>query len=135
MDEVQFERDKACYQQHSESFRNLNTQLWQVPIIAMTLTGGLWFGIHSAKMDNFISTAILLFCGFCDVLFIIILFRVRLIMSLLIEKITEFNPQYAITPNQTTKGNRLLRQDNLVVILFSSMLLFAAITSFIAALC
>lgn len=33
----QFEKDKICYEQHSESFRNLNNQMWQVPIIAMTV--------------------------------------------------------------------------------------------------
>lgn len=135
MDKIKFERDKACYDQYSESFRNLNTQLWQVPIIAMTLTGGLWFGIHTAQMDDFMSTAILSFCGLCDIMFIVILYRVRLIMSLLLEKIALFNPEFAIDTNNTNKGNSLLRKDNLVISLFSLMLLFAAMISFIVALC
>lgn len=135
MDKIKFERDRTCYDQHSESFRSLNTQLWQVPIIAMTLTGGLWFGVHTVKMDDFMLTAILSFCGLCDIMFIVILFRVRLIMSLLLEKISLFNPEFAIDTNNTNKGNCLLRKNNLVVYLFSLMLLFAAMISFLVAFC
>jgi hypothetical protein len=37
-----FEREKLCYEQNCEQMRSLNQIMWQVPIIAMTLTGGLW---------------------------------------------------------------------------------------------
>jgi hypothetical protein len=129
----QFEKDKVCYEQHSESFRNLNTQMWQVPIIAMTLTGGLWFGIFSGDIEAAQATWLLIFCGVCDLLFIAVLYRVRFIMSLLIEKISQFNPTYAINPKSLPKGNVLTRQENLVIGAFSTMLFLAAIVSFIAA--
>lgn len=124
-----FERDKICYEQHSESFRSLNNQMWQVPIIAMTLTGGLWFGIFSTKIEADVAAMLLLFCFVCDTLFILILFRVRLIMSLLIDRLTQFNPSYSISPSESHKGNYVTRQDNLVICLFSIMLLLAALIS------
>ncbi len=130
----QFEKDKVCYEQHSESFRNLNSQMWQVPIIAMTLTGGLWFGIFSGDIEPVSAIWLLIFSGLCDILFIVVLFRVRLIMSLLIDKLCEFNPTYAINPKSTQKGNALTRQENLVIGSFSIMLSLAAILSFIAAI-
>jgi hypothetical protein len=128
----QFERDKVCYEQHSESFRNLNNQMWQVPIIAMTLTGGLWFGVFSSNdIEKPIAAALLFFCGLCNVMFICILFRVRLVMSLLIEKLSLFNSGYAINPSQSNKGNYILRKENLVITLFSIMLGVSASISFV----
>lgn len=128
--ENQFERDKTCYEQHSESFRNLNNQMWQVPIIAMTLTGGLWFGIYSNELPESTAFWLLLFCGTCDILFIFILWRVRTIMELIIEKLKNFNPGYAIDPRSTKWP---LNQNKMVVIIFSFMLSFSALISFFAA--
>ncbi len=129
----QFERDKVCYEQHSESFRNLNTQMWQVPIIAMTLTGGLWFGILSGDVEVAPAIWLLIFCGICDLLFIVVLFRVRFIMALLIDKLSGFNSNFAINPKADQKGNWLIQQENLVIYSFSIMLALAAAVSFIAA--
>jgi hypothetical protein len=133
----QFERDRICYEHHSESFRNLNTQMWQVPIIAMTLTGGLWFGIVSSDLLNTHACAaklLLTFCGICDILFIMVLCRVRLVMTCLIEKLVLFNEGYAINPQESDKAGILTKIDKLVVILFSLMLGGAAVLSFLAAL-
>ena len=43
MNKENFEREKACYQQNFEQARSLNGQMNRVPVLAMTLTGGLWF--------------------------------------------------------------------------------------------
>ena len=122
----QFERDKLCYEQHSESFRHLNAQLWQVPIIAMTLTGGLWFGVYNTDLPNNAAAFLLLFCGFCDLLFILILHRVRYIMGQLIEKLALFNPSFSI---ETRSARWPLRKNTLVVWMFSIMLFMAALIS------
>ena len=37
----EFERSKLCYEQNFEHARTLNAQMNQVPVLAMTLTGGL----------------------------------------------------------------------------------------------
>ena len=127
-----FERDKAAYNQHSESFRSLNTQMWQVPIISMTLTGGLWFGIASSSINDYAAGSLFLFASICNILFIFILKRVRFIMELIIEKLTEFNPKYAINPKKSTKGTKFLRQDKLVISIFSIMLILSSSLSFTA---
>ena len=44
-EKMQFEKEKVCYEQNCQTFRSLNQLMWQVPIIAMTVTGGLWFGV------------------------------------------------------------------------------------------
>lgn len=129
----QFERDKISYEQHCESFRSLNTQMWQVPMIAMTLTGGLWFGVFSSDLTNTAATALYLFCALCDLLFILILFRVRLIMGLILEKLTLFNENYSISFEKSKKGIWLTKQENLVVITFSIMLGLASLISFFIA--
>jgi hypothetical protein len=46
---IQFERDKVCYEQNCEHMRSLNQIMWQVPMIAMTLTGGLWYAVATMK--------------------------------------------------------------------------------------
>ncbi|MGX5203206.1 hypothetical protein [Aliikangiella sp. IMCC44632] len=128
-----FERDKLAYQEHSQGFRHLNTQMWQVPIIAMTLTGGLWFGVFSSKINDYFASGLLLFAGICDLLFILVLHRVRFIMSLIIEKLKDFNPEYAIDPINSAKGNKLIKMELLVINVFSFMLLLASAFSFFAA--
>ena len=44
-----FEREKTAFQENASHLRSLNQFLWQVPTIAITLTGGLWFGV--TKID------------------------------------------------------------------------------------
>ena len=38
-----------AYEQNYEQFRSLNQIMWQIPVLAMTLTGGLWFGVSSIQ--------------------------------------------------------------------------------------
>ena len=127
---IKFEKDKIAYVQHSESFRHLNSQMWQVPIIAMTLTGGLWFGVFTSNMTDIFAGWLLVFAGLCDLFFIPILWRVRHIMSLLINKLNTFNPDYAIKPANSAEGNCLVKRDKLVVGLFTIMLFIASCISF-----
>jgi len=53
-------------------------------------------------------------------------------MELIIEKLTMFNPEYAINPKTSNKGTKLLRQDKLVISIFAIMLILASILSFTA---
>lgn len=119
----QNERDKICYQEHCESFRHLNSQLWQVPIIAMTLNGGLWFGLAKVKLTSELSSLLPFFCGVCDILFIVILHRVRFIMDQIIQKMTIFNPMYAI---DTKTAPWPISSNKLAVWCFTVMLMLAS---------
>lgn len=112
-DRLKFERDKACYNQQSESYRSLNSQMWQVPLLGMTLTGGLWFGITSSNVDDSMGAWILLFCGICDFLLILIIWRVRVILALIINKLNEFNIDFAIV-SKNAKTFSLFKIEKLV---------------------
>lgn len=91
MDEP-FERDKVCYEQNFEQFRSLNQIMWQVPVIATTLTGGLWFGAASVgRMPGF-QYLLLLLAAISNLGLIVVLTRVRFVMEAYLEAIKKFNP-------------------------------------------
>jgi hypothetical protein len=71
-----FERDRVAYQENAAHLRSLNQYLWQVPTIAITLTGGLWFGV--TKIDFALAkVGLLAFAAVADLLLILVIFRVR----------------------------------------------------------
>lgn len=86
-----FERDKVCYEQNCEHFRSLNQIMWQVPVIAMTLTGGLWFGASEVNIEGF-RFLLLLLAAFGNAALIIVLQRMRFLIQQHLEKIKEFHP-------------------------------------------
>jgi SAM-dependent methyltransferase len=71
----------AAFNQNAETFRSLNQLMWQIPLIAMTLTGGLWFGVSSARGSFWFQIALLLMAAAGNVGLIIILHRLRFIME------------------------------------------------------
>ncbi len=38
-----FEREKCCYEQNFQQFRAMNQTIWRVPLLAISITGGLWY--------------------------------------------------------------------------------------------
>ena len=71
-----FERDKTAFQENASNLRSLNQFLWQVPTIAITLTGGLWFGV--TKIDVILGKqGLLALAGLTDFLLIFVVLRVR----------------------------------------------------------
>lgn len=78
------ELELAAYNQNSETFRTLNALMWQIPLIAMTLTGGLWFGVSSLSKEDALALlrpGLLLLAGVGDLLLIVVLERLRHIVS------------------------------------------------------
>lgn len=93
MGDDDFQRALACYQNNFEQARSLNTQMSQVPVLAMTLTGGLWFG--AGVTENLFSElrfGLLLFAGFCNIALILAALRIRDVFHSYLEKIKEFHP-------------------------------------------
>ena len=135
---IQFERVKVCYEQNCEAFRGLNQLMWQVPVIAMTLTGGLWYGVATLKDMKTIKTLLLLLAALGDVAFIVVLVRVRAVMSAYLDKIKEFNtnsfPQ-AVFPGSIWSflGTEFAAKGEKVVVrTFSILLGLAALGSVVA---
>jgi hypothetical protein len=93
MSDNDFARDQACYEQNFEHARTLNTQMNQVPALAMTLTGGLWFGAGvTSNLDTEFRFALLIFAGLCDLALILAILRIRDVFESYLEKIEKFSP-------------------------------------------
>jgi DNA polymerase III epsilon subunit-like protein len=129
-----FERAKVCYEQNCQHMRSLNQIMWQVPIAAMTLTGGLWYAVATLSgVGMGIKYLLLLFAAIANSLLILVLRRVRLVMAAYMVKIKEFNPAgFAVTESQ--QARKWLKKDGLVANLFCALLGFAALMS-LAGLC
>jgi hypothetical protein len=85
---------EICYSQNFEQARSLNQQMNQVPILAMTLTGGLWFGAGvTESLDTRVRFLLLLFAGACNLALALVILRIRDVLESYFEKIEEFHPQ------------------------------------------
>lgn len=81
----------ATYAQNSETFRALNALMWQIPLIGMTLTGGLWFGVSKAESTPFFQLSLLALTAAGDIGLAIILLRLRYIMGLYLDWLKAFD--------------------------------------------
>ena len=86
-------REELCYVQNFEQFRNLNAQMNHIPALAMTLTGGLWFGAGATEnLDVEIRFALLMLAGFSNLALILIVYRIRDVLESYLERIEAFHP-------------------------------------------
>jgi hypothetical protein len=92
MTDSDYDRRKVCYEQNFEQARSLNLEMNQVPALAMTLTGGLWFG---AGVTNDIPVeirfALLLFAGLCNLALILAVLRIRDVLESYLERLQAFD--------------------------------------------
>lgn len=79
--------ESEIHQQQCEDFRALNTVFWQLPVIVMTLNGGLWFALASLDLTEMGQRYILMFAVLTDLAFIIALIRLRLLLAALLDRI------------------------------------------------
>lgn len=114
------EKDKAIFDQNCEDFRSLNEIMWKVPIIVITLTGGLWFGVGSMNIADQAKTSLLILAGIANLIFIAVLFRLRYVMNKILKEIKRYQ---GLQPGIAY----------VFVILFSGLLLFSACVSLYAA--
>jgi hypothetical protein len=125
-----FERDKVCYEQNCEHLRALNQIMWQVPMIAMTLTGGVWYAVASLPaMTKSLKYGLLVFVMVADVFLIFILQRVRSVMAAYLLKIEEFHPP-GFADTKSTQAIRWLKERG-VANTFCALLFIAAMMSFV----
>ncbi|MBI2261921.1 MAG: hypothetical protein HYU62_09705 [Caulobacterales bacterium] len=75
------------YEQRCAEFRSLNGFFWQIPLIVMTLNGGLWFAVASLDVTPVAKSAILCFAGIANLAMIVALVRLRGIMETLLAQI------------------------------------------------
>jgi hypothetical protein len=130
---VKFEREKLCYEQNCEHMRSLNQIMWQVPMIAMTLTGGLWYAVATVKgMDSIARIGMLGFSAIANVGLIFMINRVRNVIGFHLTKMEQFYPAGYV--NAGADRNRLpFFRNRGVCLTFSVLMGIAASFSVIGA--
>lgn len=97
---------KESYVQNYQQFRALNQIMWQIPVLAMTLTGGLWFGV-SRVSENFWFAALLLSTAiFGNIALAIVLRRFRYVMGCYLEWLEEAYPPGFVAANGEGNENK-----------------------------
>lgn len=119
-----------AYNQNYEQFRSLNQIMWQVPVLAMTLTGGLWFGVSTILDNPLLVTVLLVTAVVGNLAFVAILFRFRHVMQCYMDWIEQADKECFVNAslNQDASGRleRFANQNKMVRSLFSLMLAWAA---------
>lgn len=123
-----FERDKLSYEQNFEQFRAMNAIMWQVPVLAITITGGFWYAAIAVPESADMSRWLFLICGALDLALIWVLIRIRYVMGCYLKQLEAFHPvAYVRAP-----GTNLLNGKYSVVVAFSLALLVASGLSFLS---
>lgn len=120
----EFERAKASFEQNFEQLRSLNQIMWQVPVIAMTLTGGLWFGAASVGDMPGFQYLLLILAAIANLGLMVVLVRVRFVMGQYIDAVKNFHPASHVAADGTW-----LHRSHTVAITFRLLLLFSAAIS------
>jgi len=119
---IAFERDKTAFEQNAQHLRSLNQFLWQVPAIAITLTGGLWYGVTRIEAP-IVREGLLAFAGISDLLLIVVLLRIRYLFGQYLAAQRGFNPRFEI---QKENGPWILPSWTVVLCFITLLILGAA---------
>lgn len=129
----EFEREKVSFEQNFEQARSINSQMNRVPQIAMSLTGGLWFGAGLTEgVDPNIRFLLLLFAGFCNIAFILICMRTRDVFQSYLEKLEAFSKGAYVSGRPENSKTPWLGSYSMISI-YASLMSFAAFSSFVGA--
>lgn len=128
-----FENQKflASFNHNSENFRSLNQLMWQIPLIAMTLTGGLWFGVSKTESSKLFSACLLVIAILGNVGLVIALKRLRFVMSRYLEWFRSAHPSGFVSAegDGSRTGDGWFTQSYVVRHVFQWMLIAAAVVS------
>lgn len=112
--------DSVIYGELCADFRSLNGFLWQMPILLMTLTGGLWLAVANFALTDAGRSDLLMFVALADLLMIGALFRLRWVMHGVQTRIRALD------------GGATSRVNYIIVGIFSFLLACASYGSFMA---
>lgn len=85
--------ETETYKQNYLQFRSLNQIMWQIPVLAMTLTGGLWFGVSKIENNPLLAEVLLLTAVVGNLALSIILYRFRFVMRRYLDWLKRVNPE------------------------------------------
>lgn len=129
-----FEREKACYEQNYQQFRAMNQIMWQIPIIAITLTGGLWYAVSTQQGIALFRAPALFLGAVLDLALIIVLIRVRYVMGAHLERLRAFYPDGFVEAAGTEEGASLFHRRKVVLYAFNVALGIAALGCIVGAI-
>ena len=134
MSDNDFEREKVCYEQNFQQARSLNGQMNQVPVLAMTLTGGLWFAAGvTENLYAEIRFGLLLFAGFCNIALILAVLRIRDVFDSYLKRIKQFHPgSFASGEPKEPKVPRLGNYS--MITIYCALMGIGSLLSFVGAL-
>lgn len=84
------EKKLEIYKQSCEHFRSLNEIMWRIPVMVMTITGGLLFGVAKFEMSDFSKSSLLIFAALINIIFSNVLWRLRGVMDGILLKINHY---------------------------------------------
>ena len=114
-----------AYRQNFETFRSLNTLFWQIPLIAMTLTGGLWFGVSTVLSEPWFGRGLLALAALGNFGLVIVLNRLRYIMGRYLDWLDDAYPSGFVA----AKGDYWLTKSRIVQTVFSVLMACAGVFS------
>lgn len=117
----------AAFNQNFETFRALNSLMWQIPLIAMTLTGGLWFGVSKVEAAPVFRLGLLALAFLGNIGLIVVLERLRFIIGKYLGWLHAAYPAGHVA----AVGAGLLTRGETVKRVFQTMLGFAALISLV----
>lgn len=134
MSDNDFEREKICYEQNFQQARSLNSQLNQLPVFTMTLTGGLWFAAGvTQNLNPEIRFGLLLFSGFCNIALILAALRIRDVFHSYLERIEQFRPD-SFASGKPKDPKLPMLGDYSMITIFCALMAIGSLLSFVGAL-
>lgn len=121
-----------------QHIRSLNGFLWQIPGMAIAITGGIWYGAVQLSSEA-PKIAAFVFVGIFNLLTIVVLLRLRLLIANELGIQKNFSGTEESKPSSDTKlslfekGINLFRRGYAVIFCWSILLFIATILSFTAA--
>jgi hypothetical protein len=107
----------------------MNQIMWQIPIIAITLTGGLWYAVSTQQSIALFRPPALFLAAVLDTALIIVLIRVRYVMQAHLEKLRQFYPAGFVEAAGKEEGASIFHQRMVVLCAFNTALGIAAFLS------
>lgn len=124
-----FEREKIAFEQNYEQLRSVNNHLNNLPTLAITITGGLWFAAGTIdSAGNEIKFMLLVLSSYYNIALIIAMIRVRDIFQSYLELIKNFTPAQILQGFPERPQMSLFKGYSMVMI-YSSMMVSTAFSS------
>lgn len=116
------DKEALIYEQNCQEFRSLNGFFWQVPLIMMTLNGGLWYSVASLDLSTSAQRGVLAFAVLANLAMTAGLWRLRDVMRDLLTQIHAF------------QGTKAPGRARMIQYFFQALLIYAAVGALLAAL-